>query len=136
NFETRELEESVRVMAGCNADEWLATALEYEAEGKARAQAIDAYDRALWVDPERSDVLINCGTLCYEDGNLEKATEYFRRALALDAEMLWPILIWGVCWKKSANSKQHGSTSGKQFVWIRTIPTRTTIWLSFARSWA
>ncbi|PYU76613.1 MAG: hypothetical protein DMG49_01135, partial [Acidobacteria bacterium] len=86
NFETRELEESVRVMAGCNADEWLATALEYEAEGKARAQAIDAYDRALWVDPERSDVLINCGTLCYEDGNLEKATEYFRRALALDAE--------------------------------------------------
>jgi tetratricopeptide (TPR) repeat protein len=86
NFETRELDERVRVMAGRNADEWLAMALEYEAEGKTRAQAIDAYDRALCVDPQRPEVLINCGTLYYEDGNLEKASEYFRRALQLDAE--------------------------------------------------
>jgi tetratricopeptide (TPR) repeat protein len=86
NFETRELDERVRVMAGRNADEWLATALEYEAEGKTRAQAIDAYDRALCVDPQRPEVLINCGTLYYEDGNFEKASEYFRRVLALDAE--------------------------------------------------
>jgi len=86
NFETRELQERVRVMAGRNADEWLATALEYEAEGKTRAQAIDAYDRALCVDPGRPEVLINCGTLYYEDGNIEKASEYFRRAVALDAE--------------------------------------------------
>jgi tetratricopeptide (TPR) repeat protein len=86
NFEIGELDERVRVMAGRNADEWLATALAYEAEGKTRAQAIDAYDRALCVDPQRLEVLINCGTLCYEDGNLKKASEYFRRALALDAE--------------------------------------------------
>ncbi len=86
NFETRELDEKVRVMAGPNADDWLATALEYEAEGKNRAEAIDAYDRALCIDPQRPEVLINCGTLHYEDGNLEKASEYFRRALALDAE--------------------------------------------------
>jgi tetratricopeptide (TPR) repeat protein len=88
NFETRELDERVRVIArpGRNADDWLATALEYEAEGKTRAEAIDAYDRALCVDPRRIEALINCGTLFYEDGNLEKASEYFRRALALDAE--------------------------------------------------
>jgi tetratricopeptide (TPR) repeat protein len=86
NFETRELQERVRVMAGRNADEWLATALEYEAEGRTRAQAIEAYDQALCVDPQRPEVLINCGTLYYEDGNLEKASEYFRRVLALDAE--------------------------------------------------
>src|SRR2546429_249430 len=109
NFETRELEESVRVMAGCNADEWLATALEYEAEGKARAQAIDAYDRALWVDPERSDVLINCGTLCYEDGNLEKATEYFRRALALDAEKALAHFNLGGWLEKSGDLEPAGN---------------------------
>src|SRR5882762_10295751 len=84
NFETRELQERVRVMAGRNADEWLATALEYEAEGKTRAEAIDAYDRALYVDPRKPEALINCGTLCYEDGNLKKAAEYFRRALEVD----------------------------------------------------
>jgi tetratricopeptide (TPR) repeat protein len=86
NFETRELGEKVRVIAGRNADGWLATALHYEAEGNTRAEAIDAYDQALSIDPQRPEVLINCGTLHYEDGNLEKASEYFRRALALDAE--------------------------------------------------
>src|SRR5437016_11001837 len=53
NFETRELGEKVRVIAGRNADEWLATALEYEAEGRTRAQAIDAYEHALCIDPQK-----------------------------------------------------------------------------------
>src|ERR1700740_1004306 len=49
NFETSELDQKVRVMPrrGPNADEWHATALEYEAEGEARAHAIDAYEQAL-----------------------------------------------------------------------------------------
>jgi tetratricopeptide (TPR) repeat protein len=88
NFETRELNEQVRVIArpGENADDWLATALEYEAEGATRAEAIEAYDRALCIDPQRLDALINCGTLCYEEGNLKKAAEYFSRALQVDPE--------------------------------------------------
>jgi tetratricopeptide (TPR) repeat protein len=86
NFETRELHERVRVMTGRKADDWFATALQYEAEGKTRAQAIDAYDHALGLDPQRPEALINCGMLYYEDGDLEKASEYFERALALDAE--------------------------------------------------
>src|SRR6266851_9624956 len=86
NFEIGELDERVRVMAGRNADEWLATALAYEAEGKTRAQAIDAYDRALCIDPQKVDALLNCGTLYYEDGNLKKAAEYFMRALQVDPE--------------------------------------------------
>jgi len=36
NFEMRELNETVRVMTGRSADEWLAVALEYESEGKNR----------------------------------------------------------------------------------------------------
>jgi Flp pilus assembly protein TadD len=84
NFETRELDERVRVMSGRSADDWLAMALEYETDGKRKAEAIDAYERALLVDPQRVDALINCGTLHYEGGNLEKATEFFERALALD----------------------------------------------------
>ena len=89
NFETSELDQKVRVMkkpAGPSADQWLAAALEYEAVDETRAQAIDAYDRALCLDPEKLDALINCGTLCYEEGNLKKAAEYFSRALQVDPE--------------------------------------------------
>src|SRR5258707_1875569 len=86
NFETRELGEKVRVMAGPNADDWLATALEYDAEENTRAQAIEAYDHALSIDPLKVDALLNCGTLCYEEGNLKKSAEYFMRALQVDSE--------------------------------------------------
>jgi tetratricopeptide (TPR) repeat protein len=88
NFETSELRERVSVIAkrGPNADEWIATALEYEADGQTRAEAIEAYDRALFIDPQKLDALLNCGTLCYEEGNLKKAAEYFGRALRVDPE--------------------------------------------------
>jgi len=82
NFETRDLDEKVRVIAERNADEWLALALEYEADKRTRTEAMDAYDRALRVDPAKIDALLNCGTLHYEDGNFEKASEYFGRAIS------------------------------------------------------
>ena len=86
NFETRELRESVRVMTGKPAEDWAAAALEYESDEMTRAQAIDAYERAFHVGQARTDTLINCGTLYYEEGNLEKAAECFRQALLLDPE--------------------------------------------------
>lgn len=88
NFGTGELREQVRVITkpGPDADEWLATALEYEADGDTRAEAIDAYDHALCIDPQRLDALLNCGTLFYEEGNLKKAAEYFERALQADPD--------------------------------------------------
>jgi tetratricopeptide (TPR) repeat protein len=88
NFETSELRERVSVIAkpGPSADEWLASALEYEADGETRAEAIDAYDHALCIDPQKLDALLNCGTLFYEEGNLKKAAEYFERALQADPD--------------------------------------------------
>jgi tetratricopeptide (TPR) repeat protein len=86
NFETREIGERVEVLTGRGAEVWIARALQYESDARTRAQAIDAYLHALDADPQRIDALINCGTLYYEDGNLEKALECFRRALALDVE--------------------------------------------------
>ena len=101
NFETSELREQVRVITrpavalseapranspSADADDWLATALEYDADDQTRAEAIDAYDRALCIDPQKLDALLNCGTLCYEEGNLKKAADYFSRALQVDPE--------------------------------------------------
>lgn len=92
NFETREIDEQVRVItepasAGRrSAEDWFATALACESGTSTRDEAIEAYDRALQVDPQKIDALLNCGTLYYEDGNPEKASEYFERAIALDAD--------------------------------------------------
>jgi tetratricopeptide (TPR) repeat protein len=82
NFETRDLDEKVRVIAERNADDWLALALEYEAVKKTRSEAMDAYDRALRADPAKVEALLNCGTMHYEDGDFQKASEYFGRAIS------------------------------------------------------
>ena len=86
NFQTHDLGEKVHVIAERNADEWLALALEYEADKRTRAEAMEAYDRALRMDPAKVDALLNCGTLYYEDGNFEKAVEYFVRAISLQPD--------------------------------------------------
>lgn len=92
NFETREIDERVRVITEPgftgrrSAEDWFAAALACESGTSTKAEAINAYDRALQVDPQRIDALLNCGTLYYEDGNLEKAAEYFQRATTLDAD--------------------------------------------------
>ncbi|HLK05704.1 MAG TPA: tetratricopeptide repeat protein [Candidatus Acidoferrum sp.] len=86
NFETREIGEKVRAMPGRTAEEWFATALEYETESRSTSDAITAYERALQVDPRKFEALINCGTLYYEQGNLKKASEHFQRAVEADPQ--------------------------------------------------
>lgn len=86
NFDTRELRDSVRVMTGKPAEHCAATALGYESGEMSRAQAIEAYERAFHAGQGSTDTLIDCGTLYYEEGNLEKAAECFRQTLLLDPE--------------------------------------------------
>ena len=95
NFETGELDERVRVMSTRTAEEWFALALQREANKQLWADAIDAYDEALTLNPHKVEALINCGTLCYEHGNLEKACEYFQRAVAADSQNALAHSNWG-----------------------------------------
>ncbi len=89
NFDTRELNEEVQVISERGADEWFAVALDYEADRANRktwTEAIHAYENALRSDPSRTDAWINCGTLYYEQGNFEKASECFRQAIESDPQ--------------------------------------------------
>ena len=81
NFETRELDESIRFMTRHSASDWFAIAPSYENSRETRRDAIDAYQRCIDGEPDHADALLNCGTLHYEDGNFEKAAGFFRRAL-------------------------------------------------------
>lgn len=86
NFQTRELDESVRFIAKRSAADWLAMALSYESDQATRPDAIDAYNRCVETDPQNADALLNCGTLYYEDKDFEKAANCFRRALAVQPQ--------------------------------------------------
>ncbi|HTZ48669.1 MAG TPA: tetratricopeptide repeat protein [Verrucomicrobiae bacterium] len=81
NFETRELDESIRFVTRHSPSDWFAIALSYESNKETRSDAISAYHHCIDGEPDHADALLNCGTLHYEDGNFEKAAEFFRRAL-------------------------------------------------------
>jgi Flp pilus assembly protein TadD len=84
NFETRELAEKVRPLPTPPAEEWLARALEFETDPSRRAEARDAYQRALDLKPAWVEARLNLGTLLYEEGHIEEAEVEFRLAVELD----------------------------------------------------
>jgi len=83
NFETRELQEKIRVISRQEqtAEEWFARALRCEQDAQNSADAIDAYGQALRLQPRMVEALLNCGTLFYEQGNFERAADCFQRAI-------------------------------------------------------
>jgi tetratricopeptide (TPR) repeat protein len=83
NFETRELQEKVHVMPHRDADAWVALGVEREQNEAETGLAIEAYERALSMDPGHVDALNNLGMLSYELGNMEEATSLFTRAVEL-----------------------------------------------------
>ncbi|MFQ5694875.1 MAG: tetratricopeptide repeat protein [Terriglobia bacterium] len=95
NFDTRELEEKVRVLPDRTADEWFALALECEADPATHEQAIDAYKHVLEKRPHSVEAHINLGTLFYEQGELESAVHLYLHALELDPENPLPCFNLG-----------------------------------------
>jgi tetratricopeptide (TPR) repeat protein len=77
-------EPRLRAMPSGSAQEWLARALECEADSSLRPQAIEAYLEVVKAAPEWAEPHLNLGTLRYEQGELLLAAECFRRALELE----------------------------------------------------
>jgi tetratricopeptide (TPR) repeat protein len=93
DFDVAELAEAVRPLARQAVEEarehdeeldgecWFELGLELEAA--APAEAIEAYHRALEIDPEHADAHLNLGRLLHEEGEISSAETHYRRALAL-----------------------------------------------------
>jgi len=133
NFDTRELRDKVRVMPERSPQDWFAIALQYEADPASRTEAIDAYHRVLSANPAHVDALINLGMLSYDGGDLEKAADCFRSAVALEDDNAVAQFNLAACWKRWASWKRRASICASRCAWTRVTRTRTTISRSSAR---
>lgn len=91
NFDTRALDERVRVLPERTPEEWFALALSLEGSAagptggeSSRRRAIAAYRHVLEKCPQWVEAQLNLGTLLYEEGLAEDALACYRRAVALD----------------------------------------------------
>ncbi len=76
------------------ADDWYDTGVDLEAVAEERA--VEAYERALAIDPEHPDALLNLGRLLHEGGDLPGAEARYRAAAAADPESARPLYNLGV----------------------------------------
>jgi tetratricopeptide (TPR) repeat protein len=67
---------------GRTADDWYELA--FSLESSSTAEAREMYARALEIDPEHTDALVNLGRLFHEEGVFEEAREHYERALAIN----------------------------------------------------
>ena len=96
DFSTRELADEVRPLAerraqaavessdSPSADQWFEIARDLEPVSPTRA--MDAYRRALRIDPGHEESHLNLGRMLHEDGKLEEAEAHYRQALAAAPE--------------------------------------------------
>jgi tetratricopeptide (TPR) repeat protein len=64
------------------ADDWYEFA--FLLEGSSTSEAREMYARALELDPDHADALVNLGRLFHEEGAFEEAREHYSRALAVN----------------------------------------------------
>ena len=66
-----------------DAELWFRRGLEMEEAGASMAEAIDAYRRALELNPDAAGAWVNLGTLSYRQGELPEAETCYRQALRI-----------------------------------------------------
>ena len=63
------------------AEDWFVRGLELEEEGTSVREAMDAYRKALELNPDAAGAWVNIGTLHYQQRELEEAERCYRQAL-------------------------------------------------------
>lgn len=66
------------------AEQWFEVGCELEMSSV--AEAMDAYERALKIDPDHADAHVNLGRLLHEQGSTAAAEKHYRAAVEIDPE--------------------------------------------------
>jgi len=65
------------------AENWFQRGLEIEERGGSAAEAQEAYEKTLELNPQAAGAWVNLGTLFYRAGRLEEAERHYRRAIGI-----------------------------------------------------
>ncbi len=69
-----------------NAERWFQRGLELEQTGSAMENVIEAYEKAIELDPNSAGALVNLGTIYFNGRDFAKAKVFYERALEVDPE--------------------------------------------------
>ena len=68
------------------AERWFRRGLDLEENGSSSSAAIEAYEKALELNPNAAGAWVNIGTLYYRQASLREAEEAYRKALAIQPQ--------------------------------------------------
>jgi tetratricopeptide (TPR) repeat protein len=68
------------------AERWFQRGLELEQSGQAAETVIEAYEKALELDPKSAGALVNLGTIYFNGRDYPRAKKYYERALEVDPQ--------------------------------------------------
>ena len=92
DFESRELgnvqaflrKPELQPPAGAEAEQWFQRGLALEETGAPPDQALQAYRKAVELNPNAAGALVNLGTIAFRAHRLREATSYYERAIEAD----------------------------------------------------
>lgn len=67
------------------SEAWFQKGLELEETGAPVAEAVEAYEKVLELNPSAAGALVNLGTIYYRQRKFAEAEEYYRQAIEVDA---------------------------------------------------
>lgn len=69
-----------------NAERWFQRGLELEQTGSATQNVIEAYEKAIELDPNSAGALVNLGTIHFNSRDFVKAKQFYEKALEVDPQ--------------------------------------------------
>ena len=69
-----------------NAERWFQRGLELEQTGSAMENVIEAYEKAIELDPNSAGALVNLGTIYFNGRDFARAKGFYEKALEVDPE--------------------------------------------------